>query len=157
MKTKPLYQILPLFFILGILLLSSCKNSSSDTLGDDNDTIPNNKDSIDLIKNNNIAGDSDGDTMTVKKVFKDPDTQEAHQEIVKKYGEQWDLCHCIQKSDSVNKALMEASDGEFDAVMERSDYIDKKCKDMLIHPNETPEERYAYQKKVNDCLKKSKK
>ncbi len=156
MKTKPLLQFLSLFFILGILLLSSCKNSSSDTLGDENDTIPN-QDSIDMFQNDTLGTNIDDDTMTVKKVFKNPDTQEAHQEIVKKYGEQWDLCRCIQKSDSVNKALMEASDDEFDAVMERSDYIDRKCKDMLIHPNDTPEERYAYQKKVNDCLKKAKK
>lgn len=157
MKTKPLLQYLTFVLIIGLVLLSSCKNSSTESLDNDNDTLLNSQDSIDLALSDESNDMKDLDTMVVKKVFKDADTQEAHQAIVKEFGEQWDLCRCIEKSDSVNKALMNASDNDFDGVMKRSDYIDKKCKDMLIHPNETPEERYEYQKKVNKCLDQVKK
>lgn len=73
--------------------------------------------------------------------------------IEKKYGEQWDFCTCVIKSDSVNTALMEASDEEFDLVMARSDYIDSKCKELLTQPHNTPEERNKHQQRVNQCLK----
>ena len=94
---------------------------------------------------------------TIKKVYENPEVQEAHVAIVKKYGEQWDFCKCIVKSDSVNTALMEASDEEFDNVMKRSDYIDSKCKGLLIQPNSTPEDRYKHENKVKKCLSSAKK
>lgn len=157
MKTKRRHHLITLILILGLILFSSCKNSSTENLDNENDSIQKIEDSLNLVNADSLDSIMEVDTMAVKKVFKDADTQEAHQAIVKKYGEQWDLCRCIEKSDSVNKALMVADDKDFDAVMERSDYIDKKCKDMLIHPNETPEERYEYQKKVNKCLEQAKK
>ena len=92
----------------------------------------------------------------IKEVSKDPEIQEAQEEIVKKYGEQWDFCTCIVKSDSVNTALMEAPDDMFDLVMERSEYIDSKCKGLLIQPNATPEERAAHEKRVKKCLRDNK-
>lgn len=73
--------------------------------------------------------------------------------IEKKYGEQWDFCTCVIKSDSVNTALMEASDEEFGLVMARSDYIDSKCKELLTQPHNTPEERSKHQQRVRECLK----
>lgn len=82
------------------------------------------------------------------------DIQESTEHIIKAYGEQWDFCYCAQKQDSVNTALMEAEGDEFDKVMERSDYIDLKCKALLIQPNTTPEERERHQKRIRDCLKK---
>lgn len=156
MKTKSSFQYLLLILSLGILLFPSCKNSSTETIDNENETM-NKETSYGLSLPDTIEDTEEGDTMIVKKVFEDTDTQESHQKIVKKYGQQWDLCRCIEKSDSVNKALMNASDEDFDNVMKRSDYIDNKCKDMLIHPNETPDERYEYQKKVNNCLEKAKK
>jgi hypothetical protein len=96
------------------------------------------------------------DELSVDIVSNDPDVQEAHAEIVKKYGEQWDFCTCIVKSDSVNTALMEAPDALFDKVMERSEYIDSKCKGLLIQPNATPEERAKHEKRVKKCLKEAK-
>jgi hypothetical protein len=47
---------------------------------------------------------------------------------------------------------MEASDAQFDAVMERSEYIDSKCKGLLIQPNATPEDRMKHENKVKKCL-----
>jgi hypothetical protein len=91
--------------------------------------------------------------LVITQVSNDPEVQEAHEEIVKKYGEQWDFCTCIVKSDSVNTALMEAPDDMFDRVMERSEYIDSKCKELLIQPNATPEERAAHEKRVKKCLR----
>ena len=94
--------------------------------------------------------------VIIKEVSKDPEIQEAQEEIVKKYGEQWDFCTCIVKSDSVNTALMEAPDDMFDLVMERSEYIDSKCKGLLIQPNATPEERAVHEKRVKKCLRDNK-
>ena len=94
--------------------------------------------------------------VIIKEVSKDPEIQEAQEEIVKKYGEQWDFCTCIVKSDSVNTALMEVPDDMFDLVMERSEYIDSKCKGLLIQPNATPEERAAHEKRVKKCLRDNK-
>lgn len=156
MKTKPQLHSFPFLITLGLILLSSCKNPSSETIDDKNDSTLNAMDTMNIALNDTQSEEL-VDTVADKKVFEDADTQEAHEEIVKKYGKQWDLCTCIIKSDSVNEALMNASDDEFDAVMERSNYIDLKCKDMLIHPNETPEDRYKYEKKVNDCLDQAKK
>ncbi|MDG0972823.1 MAG: hypothetical protein P8O07_01565 [Crocinitomicaceae bacterium] len=94
--------------------------------------------------------------VIIKEVSKDPEIQEVQEEIVKKYGEQWDFCTCIVKSDSVNTALMEAPDDMFDLVMERSEYIDSKCKGLLIQPNATPEERTTHEKRVKKCLRDNK-
>lgn len=139
-----------------IILLSSlifivgCKSGQNDNVdGKIDSTDVKNTDSSSLqLETDN----SDKDTIVDEVVYKDPDVQEAHEEIVKKYGVQWDFCTCVQKSDSVNTALMEASDDEFDAVMERSEYIDSKCKGLLIQPNSTPEERYKHENKVKNCL-----
>ena len=75
--------------------------------------------------------------------------------IEQKYGEQWKFCTCIQKIDSVNTALMEANDAEFDVLLKRSEYIDRKCKWLLIimYDKTTPEEREAHSEKVKDCLR----
>lgn len=139
-----------LTFIVAITLLFSCK---SDPKSNDNDS---DTDST-KVADTNQQVDIDVDTAsieedTVEVVYEDPAVQEAHKEIVKKYGIQWDFCTCVQKSDSVNTALMEASDAQFDAVMERSEYIDSKCKGLLIQPNATPEDRMKHENKVKNCL-----
>ena len=151
MKTKPHYIIILLAF--GVFLFS-CTNGSPDDADNELDTITN-QDSL-------HSTDMDKDIVeeaidTIKKVYENPEVQEAHIAIVKKYGQQWDFCKCIVKSDSVNNALMEADDDEFDNVMVRSDFIDNKCKGMLIQPNATPEDRYKHEKRVKKCLDEAKK
>ncbi len=140
-----------LTFFVAALLLQSCKSDSSN--GDDKNSDSDSTNVSDTL----MTDDPFIDTTQVKEdtveiVYEDPAVQEAHKEIVKKYGVQWDFCTCIQKSDSVNTALMEASDAEFDAVMERSEYIDSKCKGLLIQPNATPEDRIKHENKVKKCL-----
>lgn len=139
------------FFAAILLFSSACK---SDSAG--NDEVDNDSDSTN-VSDTMLTDDKDIDTTdveldTVEVVYEDPAVQEAHKEIVKKYGTQWDFCTCIKKSDSVNTALMEASDSEFDAVMARSEFIDSKCKGLLIQPNATPEDRIKHENKVKKCL-----
>lgn len=138
-----------------ILLISSiylvgCKSGSSDAVDGEIDST--NVQGTDSLTANLNESSNEEDTIVDEVKYDDPEVQEAHKEIVKKYGIQWDFCTCVQKSDSVNTALMEASDDEFDAVMERSEYIDSKCKGLLIQPNGTPEDRYKHEKKVKKCL-----
>ena len=138
---------LPLVSICFVLL--SC-NSNEETLPAE-DLVT---DSLQTeVENDSLLNQEE---VTVDVVSNDPDVQEAHEEIVKKYGEQWDFCTCIVKSDSVNTALMEAPDELFDQIMERSEYIDSKCKGLLIQPNATPEERAKHEKRVKKCLKENK-
>ena len=78
--------------------------------------------------------------------------------IEKEFGEQWDFCTCIVKGDSINKAFMnpDLPDSEFDALSDRFDYIDEKCKAFRIqNPSITPEERAAHEKKVKKCLREA--
>lgn len=120
------------------------------------EVIPTDEMPTDSLQVEDLVDSLQNEDLTVAIVSNDPDVQEAHAEIVKKFGEQWDFCTCIVKSDSVNTALMEASDDMFDAVMERSEYIDSKCKGLLILPNDTPEERSKHEKRVKKCLKEAK-
>jgi|SRR5690554_595907 len=143
-----------LFFLILSVLLISCKFGSDESPEYQMDTIAE-QDSIQSLE---IITNTEEVVMdTLKKVYDNPEVQEAHVAIVKKYGEQWDFCKCIIKSDSVNTALMEADDDEFDLVMERSNFIDNKCKGLLIQPNATPEDRYKHENKVKKCLKSAKK
>lgn len=141
-----------LTFFVAVLLLPACK---SDSVDNDSDNDSDSTDVADTMMTEDMNIDStDVEVDTMEIVYEDPAVQEAHKEIVKKYGIQWDFCTCIKKSDSVNTALMEASDAEFDAVMERSEYIDSKCKGLLIQPNATPEDRIKHENKVKKCLDK---
>jgi hypothetical protein len=140
-----------IIFLLSATCLVGCKSGSSDGNGDGIDSTNVEIDSTIAIVDSTSSAQ---DTITDKVHYDNPEVQEAHKEIVKKYGVQWDFCTCVQKSDSVNTALMEASDDDFDVVMVRSEYIDSKCKGLLIQPNGTPEERYKHQKKVKNCLSK---
>jgi hypothetical protein len=130
------------------LLLVSC-NSNEET--STTDGIP--SDSLEFA---DFLDNDQQENLAIDIVSNDPDVQEAHAEIVKNFGEQWDFCTCIVKSDSVNAALMAAPDELFDKVMERSEYIDSKCKGLLIQPNATPEDRAIHEKRVKKCLKEAK-
>lgn len=140
------------FFVPTVLLIVFLTGCKSDNPENDN---PQETDSLE-VNDSTENGEQDLNTLqmedTVEVVYEDPAVQEAHEEIVKKFGTQWDFCTCVQKSDSVNTALMEASDEAFDAIMERSEFIDSKCKGLLIQPNATPEDRAKHEIKVKKCL-----
>ena len=76
--------------------------------------------------------------------------------IEKKFGVQWDFCTCVVKGDSLNEAFKnpDLPDTEFNALYERLDFIDEKCKAFKIqNSSKTPEERAAHEKEVKKCLK----
>ena len=85
------------------------------------------------------------------------DSTELKESIAKieaKYGEQWDFCHCVVVNDSIDKAI-KAGNTE-DKLIERWDYVDKKCQAFRIQdPNRTPEERDAHERRVKKCLKEA--
>ncbi len=95
------------------------------------------------------------DTLNVDSAGYADDEEVLTSQIEKVYGVQWDFCDCVVKNDSVNKAIETAGDDDFDALLTRMDTIDKHCKEMLITPNTTPDERARHERKVRKCLKNS--
>lgn len=83
------------------------------------------------------------------------DQKENHAKIVKRFGEQWDFCNCIIALDSITDAFEapKLSDKQAEKLMERWDYVDKKCKEVTTYDNTTPEERMRHEKRVAKCLK----
>jgi hypothetical protein len=80
--------------------------------------------------------------------------KESIAKIEEKYGEQWDFCHCVVVNDSIDKAIKGGN--STDKLMERWDYVDKKCQAFRIQdPNRTPEERDAHERRVKKCLKEA--
>lgn len=76
-------------------------------------------------------------------------------QITTKYGQQYTFCECIQKGDSLNKALKnkKLTDNELDRLLIRFDEIDEKCQAFRINnANATPLERQRYSRKVKKCL-----
>lgn len=139
-----------IILLISLFYLVGCKSSSNESVDGEIDST--NVQGPDSTSYDLTADTLENDTLVDEVVYEDPEVQEAHEEIVKKYGIQWDFCTCVQKSDSVNTALGEASEENLDKVWERSDYIDSKCKGILIQPNATPEDRYKHEKKVKKCL-----
>ena len=93
----------------------------------------------------------------VKVIDKKTEKKEVHENIVAKYGEQWDFCNCVVKNDSINNALEKTlTDKQTDKLMARWEYVDTKCKEFLTAPNTTPEERSKHEWKVKQCLKNAK-
>lgn len=94
---------------------------------------------------------------TTQYISKDKEKEELKQEIVKKYGEQWDFCDCVRKNDSIQKAIEKGNDNtDYDKLFERMEVVEKKCVEMLTAPNTTPEERQKHQERVKKCLKAKK-
>ena len=85
------------------------------------------------------------------------DSTELKESIAKieaKYGEQWDFCPCVVVNDSIDKAIKAGNTA--DKLIERWDYVDKKCQAFRIQdPNRTPEERDAHERRVKKCLKEA--
>lgn len=80
--------------------------------------------------------------------------KESIAKIEEKYGEQWDFCHCVVVNDSIDKAIKGGNTA--DKLIERWDYVDKKCQAFRIQdPNRTPEERDAHERRVKKCLKEA--
>lgn len=93
-------------------------------------------------------------TVTPKKKAQLIERTELKQKIEIKYGEQWDFCSCIKKSDSIDKAFKgKLTPQQEDKLIERWDFVDSKCKELTTFDNTTPEERAIYQNKVKNCLR----
>lgn len=147
LKTRYLY-----IFIFSFLLVTSC-NSGIEPIEEkqvEELSIPLEEETVE---------EEDNENPVIEEIssFKKAEEIENKKRIEKVYGKQWGFCECVIKSDSVNIALMNADDDEFDKVMERSNYIDDKCKQMLTGPNGTPEERSTHKLRVQKCLKQNKK
>ena len=83
--------------------------------------------------------------------------QEEKDRIVEKYGVQWDFCDCVKKNDSIDKLLknQKLAESEIDAILLRTDEIEKKCKLLLTDlKSNKPSERQRHQEKVKACLEK---
>ena len=83
--------------------------------------------------------------------------QEEKDRIVEKYGVQWDFCDCVKKNDSIDKLLknQKLTESELDAILLRTDEIEKKCKLLLTDlKSNKPSERQRHQEKVKACLEK---
>jgi hypothetical protein len=135
------------YFLAFFLVLFSCKSGEGEvTDGDISDV-----DSLSV----ELGMDDSGET---EEKAKEADLNESTKAIEEIYGEQWDFCACIVVQDSIDKAFQkDLSDAEMDRLIERSDFVDNKCKTLLIQPNSTPEEREKHEKKVRNCLRSAKK
>lgn len=94
---------------------------------------------------------------TAKKKHQIKEEKENLEKIEKKYGEQWGFCECVVANDSIDKAVKNLIDFETpqaEKLLERFDYVSKKCQAFLgMDASRTPEERQKHEKKVKKCLK----
>lgn len=120
------------------------------------DNIPVIQEDVDTMDNVFLS-----DLDTNKKVHEVKEFKENLKNIEARYGEQWGFCECVVANDSVNNAIVELTDfegPEVERLMARLDFISNKCQAFLgMDGSKTPEERAIHEKKVRDCLKKSKK
>lgn len=96
-------------------------------------------------------------TDTTKKNHQIKEEKENLEKIEKKYGEQWGFCECVVANDSIDKAVKNLIDFETpqaEKLLDRFDYVSKKCQAFLgMDASRTPEERQKHEKKVKKCLK----
>ena len=135
--------------IVGIVLsigIAACtSNSNSNELLIDSTLVEIIVDSIQPIEKKIAFIDSSGYTNTEAEIT---------DKIVEKYGKQWDFCDCIVKNDSIEKAIFATEDdNQLTLILDRSEVIDKHCKELLTAPNTTPEQRAKHDKKVQKCLR----
>lgn len=149
---KNITYTLSIFFFLSLFSCNSEEDKNADIK---TDVSSNEKEEDDDTSESDINSE---DTINqIADVYEDEDQKESIEKIEEEYGKQWDFCTCVVKNDSVNKAIEgDASDADLDFLLERLDYLEVKCKGMLILPNATPDERDEHQKKVNNCLKANK-
>lgn len=132
----------------------SCKNDASNLNSVEsvvNDTIHTN-----VISPKEIVQDTLQPSDSIQQQSKEFELTEVKTEMKEKYGIQWEFCNCIKAMDSIEQALSNNSltDKQLDFLLQRSAFIDNKCKELTNSTHNTKDEREAYQKKVNDCLKK---
>lgn len=129
-----------LFFLFSCTQKKSCKECEKD-----------NKSFLTEQENNSIRAQKEQKDKGVDK----KDLKSSNYLIEKKYGEQWDFCACISKGDSVNKAILKPnlSDKQLQKVLNRFEYINKKCQSFKIQDaSRSPEQRERHEKKVKECL-----
>lgn len=129
-----------LFFLFSCTQKKTCKECEKD-----------NKSFLTEQENNSIRAQKEQKDKGVDK----KDLKSSNYLIEKKYGEQWDFCACISKGDSVNKAILKPnlSDKQLQKVLNRFEYINKKCQSFKIQDaSRSPEQRERHEKKVKECL-----
>jgi hypothetical protein len=135
------------FFVFCLFLAISCKQKPEECTSCE---MENTQDTI-------VEADKSSLDAALKSTTAESTTKEQVENIKKieqKFGEQWDFCSCIKANDSINKAFEKnVSDKQAEKLMARWEYVELKCKTMLIQPNTTPEERAAHEKKVKRCLR----
>lgn len=131
-----------------LLLLASCSEKSSECT-DCNDC------GLNLNVKDVSLEEALSQSKNPDKVLSDStELKESIAKIEAKYGEQWDFCHCVVVNDSIDKAIKAGNTA--DKLIERWDYVDKKCQAFRIQdPNRTPEERDAHERRVKKCLKEA--
>ena len=107
------------------------------------------------LENNSSLKEENAETSGEKgRVVQLPaDSIDQAEHIEQKYGRQWDFCNCIKKNDSINRIdVGKLDEQQLEKVMLRWEQIERKCKNMLITPNTTPEQRKQHDLKVKECL-----
>ncbi|SFT49559.1 hypothetical protein SAMN05216474_0883 [Lishizhenia tianjinensis] len=140
-------------FIFFSIIFTSCKNDASNPSSGDlgNTFIDTNENKPQIIVPD---GELESLDTLINKEESPASITEEKIEIEKNFGQQWDFCNCVKALDSLTQALGKnnLSDQELDQLLQRSDYIDLKCKTITAEPSSTLEEREAHQKKVRKCL-----
>lgn len=128
-------------FLLTFIVLSSCTSENKNN-GNEQTNLVNKKQII------------ESPIIRPKKEPHFKERSEIKKKIEKKYGEQWDFCACIKKTDSIDRAFKgKLTADQEDKLIDRWDAVDSKCKELTTFSNATPEERAIYQKKVAKCLR----
>lgn len=144
------------FLFIVLVFLNSCKDTETSIEMPSNDGVGLiDSAEVDHMDTAAIVSDYDMSEVDSKNVV---EFKENLVKIEKEFGEQWDFCKCVVKGDSINKAFMnpDLPDADFDALSNRFDEIDEKCKAFRIqNPSATPEERATHEKKVKKCLKEA--
>lgn len=133
-----------LYFLIFIFVFSSCEN---------NGRIKKKRQLV----SNKVTHKSEvvGNTLKENYISEKKEKQYLQSQITTKYGQQYTFCECVQKGDSLNKALgnQKLSEKELDLLLILFDEIDKKCQAFRINnANATPLERQRYSRKVKKCL-----
>ena len=134
------------FLLVALLILNLCGSETCEDCQVKDEVV---KDSVPV---DPIQNALQKDTAVV--VAPTKEIAENRKKIEKKYGEQWDFCACIIANDSINDAFeRKPTPQQEQKLMERWDYVDRKCKELTTFDQTTPEERTKHEKRVKKCLK----
>jgi hypothetical protein len=139
-------------FIISFFFLLSCKTENKCT-----NCNKTNKKTSEIIKDTIIVY-KENPKEPIKIISEKKEDIENLQKIEKIYGEQWDFCTCVTANDSINTAFeKELTDAQSEKLMARWEKVETKCKEFLIQPSTTPEDRLIHELKVKKCLKNASK